>query len=257
MSPAETALKTPAADRVVRAAGGLYLLLVMTSIFGFFLPQSLVIPSDAAATAHRILASETLFRLSIVSSLIATIAFVFLARELYRLLNRVNRTQASLMVVLVLVSVPISFVSALNEIAALRLVNGPALSGLGTIRTNGLALFFLNLSSDTSALNSIFFGLWLLPFGLLVIKSGFIPRILGYLLIIAGCSYLVGSLNFLLAPPFGPVVSGIATAGYLGELAMVGWLVIKAAQVQFGGASSHVMRTDSTNDSYLEGGNLW
>src|SRR5713226_5859727 len=107
------------ADRAVRAAGALYLLLVV------------IVPHDANATAHNIRSSETLFRLALVSSLIATIAFVFLGRELYRLLKDVNTTQASLMVVLVLLSVPISFVSLLNEVAALRLIDGPGISGLG------------------------------------------------------------------------------------------------------------------------------
>jgi uncharacterized protein DUF4386 len=181
---------------------------------------------------------------------------VFLARELYRLLSGVDRRQATLLVVLVLLSIPISFVSSLSEIAALRLLHNPALSGLGPSEAKGLALFFLGLSSDTSALNSIFFGLWLLPFGLLVIKSGFIPRILGYLLIIAGCSYLVGSLNFLLSHPFGPVVSSIATVGYLGELAIVGWLVFKAAQLQLGRTNSAISNR-TTSDSNLQGGNTW
>jgi len=256
MQAAEKTLKTQPADGIVRAAGVLYLALVVTSIFGLFASQSLIVPHDANATAHNIRSSGTLFRLAIVSSLTATIAFVFLGRELYRLLKGVNTPQASLMVVLVLLSVPISFVSWLNQVAAVRLIDGPALSGLGASQTNGLAMFFLGLSSDTNALNSVFFGLWLFPFGLLVIKSGFIPRILGYLLIIAGGSYLVGSLNFLLSPPFGPVVSGIVTVGYLGELPAVGWLVFKAAQVQFGGANS-VIRNRTQSDSKLEGGNAW
>src|SRR3989449_2552357 len=118
-------------------------------------------------------------------------------------------------------------------------------------------MFFLSLSSNTSALNSIFFGLWLFPFGLLVIKSGFIPQILGYFLIIAGCSYVVGSLNFVLSPPFSPVVSSIVTVGYLGELAIVALLGFKAAQVQFGGTNSQVLRNDAKSDSKLEGGNAW
>src|SRR5262249_32601087 len=79
-----------------------------------------------------------------------------------------------------------------------------------------------------------FFGLWLFPFGLLVIRSGFIPRILGYLLIIAGSSYVLGSLNFVLSPPFGNVVSIVVGVGYLGELGVVVWLLVTAVRVQFG-----------------------
>jgi hypothetical protein len=163
MPATEQASNIQPADRAVRAAGAPYLLLVVTSIFGLIASQSLIVPHDASATVHNIRSSETLFRLALVCSLIATIAFVFLARELDRLLSSVTRSQASLMVVLVLLSIPISFLSWLNQIAALRLIDGPALSGMGTSQMDGLASFFLALSSDTSALNSIFFGLWLLP----------------------------------------------------------------------------------------------
>ena len=256
MPATEHASNLQPADRTVRAAGALYLLLVVTSIFGLIASQSLIVPHDASATAHNIRSSETLFRLALVSSLIASIAFVFLARELYRLLSGVNPTQASLMVVLVLLSIPISFLGWLNQIAALRLIDGPALSGMGTGQMNGLASFFLGLSGDTSALDSIFFGLWLLPFGLLVIESGFIPRALGYLLIIAGGAYLAGSLNFLLSAPLGPVVSSIVTVGYLGELGVVAWLVLKAAQVQLG-RGKPVITTRTKSDSNFAGGNVW
>ena len=130
MQAAEKATKRQPAASVVRAAAVLYLILVVTSIFGLIAAQSLIVPHDANATAHNIRSYEALFRLALVSSLIATIAFVFLIRELYRLLKDVNTTQASLMVVLVLLSVPISFVSWLNEVAALRLIDGTEVSGL-------------------------------------------------------------------------------------------------------------------------------
>lgn len=256
MQAVENGTKQQPAAGVVRAAGVLYLILVVTSVFGLIVSQSLIVPHDANATAHNIMSSETLFRLGLVSSLTGTISFIFLGRALYRLLKGVNARQASLMLVLVLVSVPISFVSWLNEVAALRLIDGPEGLGLGASQVNGLAMFFLGLSGDTDALNSIFFGLWLFPFGLLVIRSGFIPRILGYLLIVAGCSYLLGSLNFLLSPPFGPVVSDIVTVGYLAELPVVGWLVFKAARVQLGGATAPI-RNRTQRDTNLEGGNAW
>ena len=222
-------------DRALRSAGALYLLLTVTSIFGFFVPQTLIVPGNATATVAKIMASESLFRLAVVSSLIATIAFVFLARALYRLLSDIDKSQASLMVTLVMLSIPISFLTALNEIAALTIIRGgAAISGLGTSQVNALAALFLELSSNVSAVNAIFFGLWLFPFGLLVIHSGFIPRILGVLLIVAGCSYLVGSLTFLLSPPYANAISTITTVGYLGELGVVGWLALQAARVQFG-----------------------
>src|ERR1700736_4127527 len=151
MPAAEIATKIHPAGPVVRAAGVLYLILVVTSIFGQIASQSLIVPHDANATAHNIQSSETLFRFALVSSLIATIAFVFLGRELYRLLQDVNTTQAALMVVLVLLSVPVSFVSLLNEVAALRLIDGPAGLGLGASEVNALASFFLGRGGETHA----------------------------------------------------------------------------------------------------------
>src|SRR2546429_8450950 len=95
MRTTDKSLMRQPAERVVRAAGALYLLLVVTSIFGFVTPQTLIVAKDATATARNILASQTLFRLAIGSGLIATIAFVFLAPELYRLLRAVNSRQAA------------------------------------------------------------------------------------------------------------------------------------------------------------------
>jgi len=238
MHSTDSALNKPS-DRALTSAGVLYVLLTVTAIFGFFLPQTLIAPTDANATADKVMASEMLFRLSILSNLIATIAFVFLARALYRLLSNVNKTQASLMVTLVMLSIPLSFVTVLNQVFALTVFHaGAALSGFQTGQLNALALLFLKLSSNVSSVNAIFFGLWLLPFAQLVIKSGFIPRILGFLLIVAGCSYLLGSLNFILSPPFANVISGVVTVGYLAELGVVGWLAVQAATVQLGSRRS-------------------
>jgi Domain of unknown function (DUF4386) len=222
-------------DRAIRDAAILYLLLVVTSVFGFFAPDALIVSGDPAATVHNILASEALFRLAVLSGLVAAIIFIFLGRALYCLLAPVDRRAAALMVVLVLVSIPITFVGILGQVAALRLMHGgPSLAGLAAPQLNALAMFFLHFSSDTSSLNSIFFGLWLLPFALLVIKSGFIPRFIGYLLILAGVAYVIGAINFVLSPPFASVVFDVVGVGYIAELGVVVWLVLKAARLQFG-----------------------
>ena len=238
MQATENATKIQPAGGIVRAAGVLYLVLVVTSVFGLIASQSLIVPHDANATAHNIRSSETLFRLGLVSSLIGTIAFVFLGRELYRLLKNVNATRASLMVVLVLLSVPISFVSWLNEVAALRLIDGTGVSGLGASEVKGLAMFFLGLSGDTDALNSIFFGLWLFPFGLLVYRSRFLPRILGVWLIINCFAYVAVSFTGLLFPQYEARVFNSAFPAMLGELAIMLWLLIKGAKPQLLGAAA-------------------
>jgi hypothetical protein len=111
--------------KTARIAGLLYLVNGVTGFFGIiYVPSRLIVSGNAAATANNILASERLFRLGIVSELICAAEFVFLLWVLYRLPGAVNKTHASLMVILGLVFVPIMFMNTLSEIAALMLLRG-------------------------------------------------------------------------------------------------------------------------------------
>src|SRR6266446_3686491 len=164
-----------------RFAGLLYLL---TSIVGFFAmgyaPGKLIVHGNAAATASNIAASETLFRLGVAAQLIGMAGFIFVAVSLYDLLKGVNRRQASLMVTLIVVSVPIVFLNELNSIAALVLVRGADfLSIFEKPQHDALAMLFLNLHHHGIVVAEIFWGLWLFPLALLAYRSRFLPRFLG------------------------------------------------------------------------------
>lgn len=222
-------------DRTARAAGALYLLNVVTGFFSIiYIPRALILPGNAAATANNILASEMLFRVGIVSELFCAAEFIFLVMALYRLLNDVDKTHASLMVTLGLISVPIMFLNVLNEIAALALLRGADfLSVLEKPRLEALAMLFLRLHGQGFVVAEIFWGLWLFPFGVLVMRSGFLPRILGVLLIAACFAYLAGSLTSLLLPSYENVVNRFAAiAEGVGELSIMAWLLIKGAKDQ-------------------------
>lgn len=230
MPATEAALKPQAAGGPVRSAAVYYLLFIILGVVWLFVPQNLVVTGDTQATAHRVLASEALFRIAMVSGFMAAIFYVLLARALCRLLAAVDERQASLMVSFVLLSVPVLFVAVLCQLAGLTLIKGgPGLSGLASSQRDALALFFLKLSNTTFDVDLIFSGLWLLPLASLAVKSRFIPRIVGYLLIIAGCSYLVAFLTILLAPPFAGVLLTLTSIGYQGELSMAIWLLVAAA----------------------------
>jgi hypothetical protein len=221
--------------KTARIAGFWYLLMAITGPIGLlYVPSKLIVPGDAAATANNIMASESLFRIGIVSNLLCQLAFIFLVLALYRLLKGVNQQHASLMVALVLVAVPIAFLNMLNPLAALLLLNG---AGFLTVfepnQLHALVMIFLNLQEHGNIIAQIFWGLWLFPFGWLVIKSGFFPRILGVLLIIACFGYLAHSLTFLLFPHYEAIVSSYATMSEaIGEFSMVLWLLIKGVNVQ-------------------------
>ena len=219
--------------KTARIAGLLYLVNGVTGFFSIiYVPGKLIVSENAAATANNIVASERLFRLGIVSELICAAEFVFLLWVLYRLLGAVNKTQASLMVILGLLQIPIMFVNVLNEIAALSFLRGgDFLSVFDQPQRQALAMQFLNLHGEGFVVAGIFWGLWLFPFGILVFESGFLPRILGVLLIAACFGYLADSLTSLLLPSYGDVVGRIANVPLtLGEPAIILWLLIRGTK---------------------------
>jgi len=220
--------------KAARVAGLLYLLMSIPGGFSLlYVPSVVIVSGDASATTHNIVASELLFRAGIVSGLIAQAGFIFVAMALYRLLKGVNKKQASLMVTLIVVSVPISFLNELNQIAALTLSKGANfLSAFEKPQLDALVMVFLSLYDHGNLVAQIFWGLWLIPFGVLVFKSGFLPRILGVLLIAACFGYLASSFTFLLLPAYGHIVSRFAMVLTLGELPIMLWLLIKGANDQ-------------------------
>jgi hypothetical protein len=198
-----------------------------------YIPRTLIVRGNATATANNILAHETLFRFGIVADLIGAVIFIFLGMALYRLLSGVNKTHASLMVVLVLVSATIGFMNVLNNIAALRLFHGADfLTVFDKPQRDALAMVFLGLHGQGLVINEIFWGLWLFPFGVLVMRSGFLPRILGVLLIVNCFAYLAASLTSLLLPDYASVLERAILPALTGELWIGLWLLIKGAKVQ-------------------------
>lgn len=221
------------AQKTARIAGTLYLLSAAAAgVPLIYIPSALIVDGNATATAHNILASEMIFRGCIVSELIGAVVFIFMVRALYRLMSGVNKTHASLMVTLVLVSVPITFLNVLNEIAALTLMHGTAfLSVFDNSQRDALAMLFLGLHADGANVANILWGLWLLPFGALIMRSGFFPRILGAWLIANGFALVAVSLTGLLLPAHLNTVNRIAILPELGELWMMAWLLIRGVRV--------------------------
>jgi hypothetical protein len=196
-----------------------------------YVPDKLIVHGNAAATASNIVAHETLFRLGIAAELIGMAGFIFVADALYDLLKGVNRRHASLMVTLIVVSVPIAFVNELNSIAALVLVRGgDFLSAFESPQRYAAAMFFLNLHGRGFVVAEIFWGLWLFPLALLVYRSRFLPRFLGVWLALAGIAWVVVSLTGILLPQYQDNVYGYAQPAILGEIAFMLWLTIKGAR---------------------------
>jgi len=220
-------------QKSARTAGLLYLLLACIGPFNtMYIPTRFIVRGDPAATAERILSSELLFRAGIVADLASLVIFVLVVLALYRLLRDVDVHLARVMVALVVVSVGLSFTALLLQAAPLVLLRDVEwLSAFDEAQRQAMAMVFLRMRGQATTLAMAFWGLWLLPFGALVFRSGFIPRALGVLLFIAGVSYAVSSLASLLAPDYGRIVSRwLLAPAAVGELAIILWLAIRGVR---------------------------
>jgi hypothetical protein len=217
-------------NKTARVAGVLYLIIFSLGIFGeLFVRRSLIVPGDAATTFDNILASESLFRLALVTDLIRSACFLLLPLVLYRLLKPVNKTIALLMVIFALVNIGIAMLNMLNYFAVLLLLSGADyLTAFEADQLHAQVMFFLDLH-DYGAFIPQFLSLWLLLVGYLVFKSGFLPRILGILLIIGGLGFVLDSVTFVLFPNFDVTITLFTIWG---ELIFALWLLIKGVNVE-------------------------
>jgi hypothetical protein len=229
---------------LARRAGWLYFLQCAPAPFAYlYVPNLLLATPDAAATAERVRASAGLLRAAVLAELLSATVLVFTLVAFYRLFRRVDENVSAILAVMMVVSVPISFVNAIFNVAPLVLINNPAIaSSLGTGEVAALVTLFLRLHGYGLLVNQIFWGLWLFPYGILIRRSGFIPRGLAYPLYAAGAAYVVNTLGILLLPPALRWIAQAVMVLGLGELPALFYLM-------FWGA-----RSTTASDSRQEGG---
>lgn len=219
--------------QTARLAGALYVAMALFAAVGLtYFPGRFVVEGDAAATATRIVSAPLLYRLWSATDLVAGVCAIYLAMTLYQLFKDVDRNQARVLVAMLLVQVPMWFALTLTQLAPRVLLNGSSYwSVFDKPQLDALALGVLGVSSRGVGAMSAYSGLWLLPLGLLVYRSGFIPRILGVFVLVAGCSYVVSAVTYFTFPVYyGTVFWGAAPLYGLGEISIIGWLLIKGAR---------------------------
>lgn len=211
-----------------RLAGCTYLIVVLTGIFSLiYVPSQLISLSDPEATLANIAASETLFRLGVAAGFVCYVAFLVLPFLLYVVLAPYGRVSAALMAGLAAVSVPLSFLAVSEQLAVAQLIGDDGAAADAGVMMAHFEAYNLKLSVAT-----IFWGLWLLPFGYLVMKSGAIPRILGVFLALGCFGYLTGFFGPLFFPAYGDTIiadiAGIPAS--VGEIGACLWLLIMGAR---------------------------
>src|SRR5436309_1663543 len=219
--------------KAARIAGAIYLSMIITGPFALiYVPIKLIVRGNAAATADNILAHETMFRLAILADLVGSVIFICLGIALYKLLCGVSKTWAGLMVAFALVSAAVGFLNTLNNIAALTLFRGADfLTVFDKPQRDALGMLFVRLHSRGILINEMFWGLWLFPFGLLVFRSGFLPRFIGVWLMINCFGYVILSMASLFFPGYNDKLFLFLQPVLFGELAIMLYMLIKGAKV--------------------------
>ncbi len=217
-----------------RVAGLLYWAVVATGIFSFmYVPSKLLNDEDVQETVMNIKNSQLLFRLGIVSGLLCYGFFLFLPLVLYKLLQHVNRNAAKLMVLLAIITVPMYFINTQNQLMVLDVIKTPYYSSIFNAKQiNEHVFLYLNQYNEGMRLLHIFSGLWLLPFGYLVFKSNFLPKLFGILLFAGGIGYISNFAGYMLIPNY--TESGMSTyislPATFGEIGICLWLLIVGAK---------------------------
>ena len=220
--------------KTARGAGILYFIMDVFMIFGgMYVDSKIYVPGDAVATVSNILAFEWLFRLGFVSFLVGLILQLFLVHVLYELFKSVDKGQARLMVILVVAGVSVAFLNNLNQYAPIVLLSGAEhLSAFNPAQLQTLAMVFLDMYNNGIMVAEIFWGLWLIPLGILVYKSRFVPKVLGVLLIVGCFGHLLSFLSTFLFPDYSAILIPISEMVMFGELPVFLWLLIKGVKDQ-------------------------
>lgn len=219
--------------KTARIAGLWYLGFTLGPFYLLYVPSQTVVRNDAAATAARVLAHETLFRWGMLTETLGAVIFVGLALALYRLFEGVDRDRARQLLALVLVSSALVVVAALfNAAALLVLRGGSSFAAFDTHTREAIGMLLIRMHGQANGINQMFWGLWLLPFGWLVVRSHFLPRWLGYWLLLDGVAWIILSVTWFLAPDYSDALFRYFQPVFMAELAAMLWLLIVGAREQ-------------------------
>ncbi len=223
-------------QETARTAGFLWLLAAATTGFSLvYVRPKLIVSGDAAATVRNIVALETLFRASIASSILSQIFSLLFGVTIFRLLKGVNKTLAMVCLVSLMLGASVGVVNSLSNAGTLVVVTNPDyMKAFQPDQVNALAMTFLRINNAGVGLVELFMALFMFSFGLLIIRSGYLPRILGIFLFVGGCAFSINTFTKMLIPQAYPVLITELTMALniFGAPATILWLLIKGVKEQ-------------------------
>jgi hypothetical protein len=218
-----------------RIVGVLYLVIFILGPFAFFLGRtSVVVPGDPVATADNLMASESMFRLGIVAETVIILIEIVVSALLYVLLRPVSRPLALASALARFAQSILQAVNLITAVPALLLLGGASyLTAFDPEQLNALVQLFMDMNAFVIIIWGLLFGFHLLLLGYLVYNSGFWPRFLGILLLLASLGYLAQSYGHILTPQYDDLLSTLVVVlSVPGELAFTLWLLIKGVNVE-------------------------
>ena len=221
----------PRPQAYARAAGVLFLLSMLAGGFGeFYVPSRLIVPNDAATTARNIETSDTFFRLGFASYLVEAVCDITLTLIFYVLLRPVRRDLALLAAFFGLLSTALFAVAELFYFAVPVILEGAhSLKGFSPDQRDGLVTLSLKLYGYGSGIFMVFYGIACLLRGYLIFRSGFLPRVLGVLLGLAGLGFVTRNFLLVLAPAYAS--DFFLLPMFLAGLALTVWLLVKGVDI--------------------------
>jgi len=213
-----------------RITGATYLLMVPFGVLGIlYVANAIFVVGDIVATIDNINANISMVHLSVFASLMVQLIQILLVLLLYRLFNHVNKTAAILMVAFIIPAVSIAMLNEVFLLTVVELVSNASYpTSFTVLQIQGLVQLLFGTYQAGVMIAQIFWGLWLFPMGYLVYKSGYVPRIIGVLLMVGCFGYLIDSLLFILAIDVGFTVSEFT---FLCEILLPLWLLFRASDV--------------------------
>jgi hypothetical protein len=219
--------------RRARIAGLWYLGFTLGPFYLLYVPSQTVVHNDAAATAARVLGHETLYRWGMLAETLGAVIFIGLSLALFRLFEDVDRHRARQLVALVLVSSALGLVTVVFSAGALVVFRGgDAFAGFDGHTREAVGMLLIRMHGQANSINQVFWGLWLLPFGWLVVHSRFLPRWLGYWLLLDGIAWVIVGVTWFLAPDYTGALFRYFQPVFLVELVAMLWLLIVGAKEQ-------------------------
>jgi hypothetical protein len=206
-----------------RTIGVVWILYFLIGVLGTLLTRGILVPTDAASTAHNILTHASLWRAGLAVDLVSNLIYVALTALLFGFFRQVNPTLALLAAFFSLAGCTVQIVGELLRVApSVVLANPPLANAFGAQQVQAAALLSVILYRSVFQISFVLFACFELATGFLIVQSMFLPRWLGWWLMAGG----IGGLTFLW-PPLATSIWPLLAAAGAGELALPVWLLVK------------------------------